>query len=572
MSSIDLEAPASVDNQAGYVNEMQVETTPAATKLECKDVTAASIAKRKATSTLEPEQTKKPKASSEASEIGEESNESVSRESSSPDLEELPAETATRTADAGGVKKRRTEAEVLKDQAATIKRLKSEVSQAEKQDDVWRHKYCTLEMEMEGLKAQKTSRASGNTINKKIEQSIKDDYKGRMEAQREQLEAKHKADLKLKQTGHQKKIDEVKTKHESDTRAKDEVLKKKLEDNRALCVKKVDAAKEREKEAKNELANEKKEMTEYKKELKKEQQSEINKFKPAHSATVKEKDQAIKALMAEKAALEDEVEKHKKNVDMCEQEINSVTGKKEELELIIEQNTIEKDTLNKEVSLQARNIEIILRRETEGEERAAARFEEEMVAWEDRLKHEGQRWALQSNNAKESAVRVMEQQRANHSLKGMVTSRDNSIRTLNAKVRELEAAIVELKAAIEGHEIGIANFKTEDSKSASVTIVEEAGIASAEATDIKMKQELEPMDTASPEGSGEVSTSHSATKSMFGGGGERFAVDEGDEFDEKAAIDGTDANPGMLEQATATFTGSGDVEMVAEPSQEEAMA
>ncbi|KAK3621827.1 hypothetical protein LTR56_022563 [Elasticomyces elasticus] len=572
MSSIDLEAPASVDNQAGHVNEMQVEIIPAATQLERNDVPAALMAKRKATSTLEPEQTKKPKASSEASEIGEGSNESVSRESGSPDLEELPAETATRTADAGGVKKRRTEAEVLKDQAATIKRLKFEVSQAEKQDDVWRHKYCTLETEMEELKAQKTSRASGNTINKRIEQSIKDDYKGRMEAQREQLEAKHKADLKSKQTGHQKKIDELKTKHESDIIAKDEVSKKKLEHNRALCVKKVDAAKEREKEAKNELANEKKEMTEYKKELKKEQQSEINKYKPAHSATVKEKDLAIKALIAEKAALEDEVKKHKKNVDMCEQEISSVTGKKEELELITEQNTIEKDTLNKEVSLQARNIEIILRRETEGEERAEARFEEEMAAWEDRLKHEGQRWALQSDNAKDSAVRLVEQQRANHSLKGMVTSRDNCIRTLNAKVRELEAGVVELKAVIAGHEIGITNLKTEDSNSANVTTVEEKSIAFAEATDIKMKQELEPMDTTSPKGSGEISTSHSATKSMFGGGGGRFAVNEGDEFAEKAAIDGTNANLGMLEQATATFTGLGEVEMVAEQSHDEAMA
>ncbi|KAK3633962.1 hypothetical protein LTR56_015572 [Elasticomyces elasticus] len=571
MSSIDLEAQANVDNQAGHNDEMQVETTPAATDLERKDVPAALMAKRKATSTLEPEQTKKPKASSEASEIGEESNESVSRESSSPDLEELPAETATRTADAGGVKKRRTEAEVLKDQAATIKRLRFEVSQAEKQDDVWRHKYCTLETEVEELKAQKTSRASGNTINKRIEQSIKDDYKGRMEAQREQLEAKHKADLKSKQTSHQKNIEELKTKHESDTKAKDEVLKKKSERNIALCIKRVDAAKEREKEAKNELANEKKEMTEYKKELKKVQQGEINKFKPAHSATVKEKDEAIKALIAEKAALEDEVKKHKKNVDMREQEISSVTGKKEELELIIEQNTIEKDTLSKEVSLQARNIEIILRRETEGEERAEARFEEEMAAWEDRLKHEGKRWVLQCDNAKDSAVRLVEQQRANHSLKGMVTSRDNSIRTLNAKVRELEAAIVELKAAIEGHEIGTATFKTEDSKSASVATVEDEGIASAEATDIKMKQELEPMDTASTEGSGEVSTLHGATQSMFGGGGERFAVDEGDEFAEKAAIDGTNANPGMLEQATATFTDLGEVEMVAEPSQEEAM-
>ncbi|KAK4898904.1 hypothetical protein LTR27_003635 [Elasticomyces elasticus] len=555
MSSIDLEAPASVDNQAGYVNEMQVETTPAATKLVRKDVPAASTAKRKATSTLEPEHNKKPRASSEGSE---ELAESVSSKTDITETTEQPV-TQTRT----DLETKRAEVE-----AARYEQHQQEVRHLEKSTEKWRNKYCKVAEELDELKAQKSSRASGTGVSKRIEQSIKDDYKERMEAQKEQLDEKYKK----QHVAYQKMIDGLRLKQAAALKEKDGNTEKKVKDIREKCDKRIEAAKDKAKEAKDELADDKKKMTEYKKQLKTEQQEEINKYKPSHSATVKEKDQAIKALMAEKAALEEEVKNQKKNVDLCEQDINRLTSDKEALEMVIEQLTSEKIALSNEVSLQARNIEIILRRETEGEERAEARFEEEMVAWEDRLKHEGQRWALQSNNAKDSAVRLVEQQRANHSLKGMVTSRDNSIRALNAKVREFEAVIAELKAVIEGHEIGIANLKMEDSKSASVTTVEEEGIASAEATDIKMKQELESMDTASPEGSGEVSTSQGATESMFGGGGGRYAVDEGDEFVEKAAIDGTNANPGMLEEATATSTGLEEVEMVAEPSQEEAMA
>ncbi|KAK5707304.1 hypothetical protein LTR17_020802 [Elasticomyces elasticus] len=554
MSSIDLEAPASVDNQAGYVNEMQVETTPAATELVRKDVPAASVAKRKATSTLEPDHNKKPRASSEGSE---ELAESISSKTDITEITEQPV-TQTRT----DLETKRAEAE-----AARYEQLQQEVRHLEKSTEKWRNKYCKVAEELDELKAQKSSRASGTGVSKRIEQSIKDDYKERMEAQKEQLDEKYKK----QHVAYQKMIDNLRLKQAAALKEKDGNTEKRIKEIREKCDKRIEAAKDKAKEAKDELADDKKKMTEYKKQLKTEQQEEINKYKPSHSATVKEKDQAIKALMAEKAALEEEVKNHKKNVDLCEQDINRLTSDKEALEMVIEQLTSEKIALSNEVSLQARNIEIMLRRETEGEERAEARFEEEMAAWEDRLKHEGKRWVLQCDNAKDSAVRLVEQQRANHSLKGMVTSRDNSIRTLNAKVCELETAIVELKAVIAGHEIGIANLKTEDSKSASVTTVEEEGIASAEATDIKMKQELEPMDTASPEGSGEVSTLHGATQSMFGGGGERFAVDKGDEFAEKAAIDGTNANPGMLEQATATFTGLGEVETVAEQSHDEAM-
>ncbi|KAK5681609.1 hypothetical protein LTS10_006142 [Elasticomyces elasticus] len=559
MSFIDLEAPVSVDNQAGYVNEMQVETTPAATQLERKDVPTASVAKRKATSTMEPQHNKKPRASSQISEGVDE----VERgKSSSPEVVEISKETSVEASsgeDTGHAGKSKEE----------VRMLKEKLQEAEEQVDIWRRENCSLEAELDDLESRKQTRVSGSTVNKKIEGSIKKECKQKIE----KLEAKHKLHLEKTHAVCQERIDDLKLKQVATLKDKDASTEKKMQEYRATCKKLVNTARGKEKEAKDELSEAKKEMVEHKKGLKADQQAAINKYKPGFSPMLKEKDQAIKALTAEKTALEEELKKHKQNVNLCEQEINRLTSVKEALELIIEQYITEKDTLSKEVSLQARNIEIILRRETEGEERAEARFEEEMVAWEDRLKHEGQRWAQQSNNAKDSAVRLVEQQRANHSLKGMVTSRDNSIRTLNAKVRELEAAIMELRAVIEGHEIGIATLKTEDSKSATVATVEEDVIASAETSDIKMKQELESVDTTSPEGSGGISISHGATKSVFGGGVERYAVDEGDDdFAEKAAIDGTNAKPGMLEQATATFTGLGEVEMVAEPSQEEAMA
>ncbi|KAK4902942.1 hypothetical protein LTR49_026991 [Elasticomyces elasticus] len=504
MCFIDLEAQASVDHQANGVNVTQTKTIPAKTKLDPKSLPPEPMAKRKAPSTLEPEHTKKPRASSE---ITEELAESFSSKTGSSEVMEQQVVQARTDLDTKPV-----EAE-----ASRYKQLQQEMRHLAKSSEKWHNKYCKVAGELDELQAQQSSRNSGTGV------IYQNDHKERMETQKKQMVER----FKKQHLAYQKKIDELRLKQASVLKDKDANTEKKIKDIRERYDKRILAAQDKTKEAKDELAENRKKMAELKKELKTEQEEEINKFKPSHSITVKEKDQAIKALTADKTALVDTVERHKKNVDLCEQAINGLTSDKEALEIIIEQYASEKITLSDEIRLQTKDIATILAQKEEGEKRAEPSFGAEVVAWEDRLKHEGKRSVLQCKDAKGLADRVVEQQRANHSV--ITACRDNNIRTPNSKVRELEAAVVELKAVIAGHTIRIATLKTGDGKTKSMTTVDEDGIPSAETTDIKMKQELESANAVSFKDSGAAATSHSTTKSMSGRRSEGLAVNGADE-------------------------------------------
>ncbi|KAK3618907.1 hypothetical protein LTR22_026198 [Elasticomyces elasticus] len=405
MCFIDLEAQASVDHQANRVNVTQTKTIPAKTKLDPKSLPPEPMAKRKAPSTLEPEHTKKPRASSE---ITEELVEYVSSKTGSSEVMEQQVAQARTDLDTKPV-----EAE-----ASRYEQLQQEMRHLAKSSEKWHNKYCKVAGELDELQAQQSSRNSGTGVSKRIEQSIKDDHKERMETQK-----------KLKQA--------------SVLKDKDANTEKKIKDIRERCDKRILAAQDKTKEAKDELAENRKKMAELQKEL------------------------------------------------------------------------------------QTKNIATILAQKEEGEKRAEPRFGAEVVAWEDRMKHEGKRSVLQCKDAKGLADRVVAQQRANHSV--MTACRDNNIRTPNSKVRELEAAVVELKAVIAGHTIRIATLKTGDGKSKSMTTGHEDGIPSAETTNIKMKQELELANTVSVKDSGAAVTSHSTTKSMSGRRSEGLAVNGADE-------------------------------------------
>ncbi|KAK3614741.1 hypothetical protein LTR22_027680 [Elasticomyces elasticus] len=463
MSFTDLEAQASIDHQADRVNVTQTKTISAKTRLDPKSLPPEPMAKRKAPSTLEPEHTKKPRASSE---ITEELAESVSSKTGSSEVMEQQVAQARTDLDTKHV-------EV---EASKYEQLQQEMRHLAKSSEKCQDKYCKVAGELDKLQAQQSSQVSGTGVSKRIEQSIKDDHKERMEAQKKQMVER----FKKQHLAYQKKIDELRLKQASIVKDKEANTEKKIKDIRERYDKRILAAQDKTKEAKDELAENRKKMAELKKELKTEQQEEINKFKPSHSITVKEKDQAIKALTADKTALVETVARHKKNVDLCEQAISGLTSEKEALEMVIEQYVSEKIIMSDEIRLQTKNIATILAQKEEGEKRAEPRFGAEVVAWEDELKHEGKRSVLQCKDAKGLADRVVAQQRANHSV--ITACRDNNIRTPNSKVRELEAAVVELKAVIAGHTIRIATVKTGDGKSKNMTTVDEHGIPSAEMT------------------------------------------------------------------------------------------
>ncbi|KAK5738262.1 hypothetical protein LTR17_006139 [Elasticomyces elasticus] len=444
MSSIDLEAQASIDHQADRVNVTQTKTISAKTRLDPKSLPPEPMAKRKAPTTLEPEHTKKPRASSE---ITEGLAESVSSKTGSSEVMKQQVAQA------------RTDLDTKHVEAAASKyeQLQQEMRHLAKSSEKCHDKYCKVAGELDKLQAQQSSQASGLASKKQMVERFKKQH-----------------------LAYQEKIDELRLKQASILKDKDANTEKKIKDIRERYDKRILAAQDKTKETKEELAENRKKMAELKKELKTEQQEEIKKFKPSHSITVKEKDQAIKALTADKTALVETVARHKKNVDLCEQAISGLTSEKEALEMVIEQYASEKIIMSDEIRLQTKNIATILAQKEEGEKRAEPRFGAEMVAWEDELKHEGKRSVLQCKDAKGLADRVVAQQRATHSV--ITACRDNNIRTPNSKVRELEAAVVELKAVIAGHTIRIATVKTGDGKSKNMTTVDEHGIPSAEMT------------------------------------------------------------------------------------------
>ncbi|KAK4897458.1 hypothetical protein LTR49_027997 [Elasticomyces elasticus] len=452
MSFIDLEAQASVDHQADRVNVTQTKTISAKTRLDPKSLPPEPMAKRKAPSTLEPEHTKKPRASSE---ITEESAESVSSKTGSSEVMEQQVAQARTDLDTKHV-------EV---EASKYEQLQQEMRHLAKKSENCQDKYCKVAGELDKLQAQQSSQVSGTGVSKRIEQSVKDDHKERMETQKKQMVER----FKKQHLAYQKKIDELRLKQASVLKDKDANTEKKIKDIGERYDKRILAAQDKTKEAKDELAENRKKMAERKKELKTEQQEEINKFKPSHSITVKEKDQAIKALTADKTALA----------------ISGLTSDKEALEMVIEQYVSEKIIMSDEIRLQTKNIATILAQKEEGEKRT-------------------------------EPARVI------------TACRDNNIRTPNSKVCEL-AAVVELKAVIAGHTIPIATLKTGDGKSKSMMTVDEDGIPSAETTDIKTKQELESANAVSFKDSGAAATSYSTTKCMSGRRSEGLAVNRADE-------------------------------------------
>ncbi|KAK3612820.1 hypothetical protein LTR56_028224, partial [Elasticomyces elasticus] len=294
------------------------------------------MAKRKAPSTLEPEHTKKPRASSE---ITEESAESVSSKTGSSEVMEQQVAQARTDLDTKHV-------EV---EASKYEQLQQEMRHLAKKSENCQDKYCKVAGELDKLQAQQSSQVSGTGVSKRIEQSVKDDHKERMETQKKQMVER----FKKQHLAYQKKIDELRLKQASVLKDKDANTEKKIKDIGERYDKRILAAQDKTKEAKDELAENRKKMAERKKELKTEQQEEINKFKPSHSITVKEKDQAIKALTADKTALA----------------ISGLTSDKEALEMVIEQYVSEKIIMSDEIRLQTKNIATILAQKEEGEKR-----------------------------------------------------------------------------------------------------------------------------------------------------------------------------------------------------------
>ncbi|KAK0344884.1 hypothetical protein LTR02_012885 [Friedmanniomyces endolithicus] len=370
---------------------MPAYTAPVAAADDIDTTSTASIAKRKADSPLAPEKVKRPRASSEATE-----------DVNDPDLSDIGS----------------AEAE--------------EVSEPLKGDDTEVSNTRTLRSSVTGVQkdvsnAPPKSRASSGGVSNAVRDSIKQEYKVKLETEKDQYETKlasakanFQARLDSKHSLYQQKIDELKATHAESLKAKEAALREKSEKNRLKCNAMVKAAKLEEQKAKTDLADAKKDYAELGKTLKAEQLSEIKKWMPEFSPLLAEKEKAIKELRLKLTNTQAEVK-------LCEQEIARTEAKNEILDTVKEKLEAAEKCLRAEVLGKKQEI-------TEMCGQHAA----EMVELRERLRCEGDRWQVLYSRAEGLEFKLVAQQRANFELRGMNAGRDARILELSKGISGVE--------------------------------------------------------------------------------------------------------------------------------------
>ncbi|KAK1069707.1 hypothetical protein LTR12_013714 [Friedmanniomyces endolithicus] len=381
---------------------MPAYTAPVAAADEIDTTSTASIAKRKADSPLAPEKVKRPRASSEATE-----------DVNDPDLSDIGS----------------AEAE--------------EVSEPLKGDDTEVSNTRTLRSSVTGVqkdvsKAPPKSRASAGGVSHAVRDSIKQEYKVKLETEKAQYETKlasaktnYEAKLKSKHSLYQHRVNELKATHAESLKAKEAALREKSEKNRLRCTDLVRAARNEEQKAKTDLADAKKDYADLGKTLKAEQQAEIKKWMPEFSPVLAEKEKANKELRLKLTNTQAEVQ-------LCEQEIARTEAKNEIL-----------DTVKENLEAAAK----CLRAEVLGKEAEIAEMREqhkaEMVELRERIRREGDRWQVLYSRAEGLEYKLVAQQRANFELRGMNAGRDARILELSQGISGVEGGVVGAKLGSE---------------------------------------------------------------------------------------------------------------------------
>ena len=322
-----------------------------------------------------------------------------------------------------------------------LAKSKDELDAAEEEKDDWRRKFFTLEERFEALKSAPMSKGGSSSVNKKIEDSIKQGWKEKMEGLKStygeklnKLKADQKAALAQKHAAYQKRLDELKTKQAEEMKAKDEDAKKKIK-----------AAKQSEQEARNEAAEEKKTVAETKKQLKAEQVAEINKLKPEFSPILKQKEREVSDVRAEKAKVDESLRKTKHEVELINEANGKLMDSNSALERVIEQTRVKLSETDAELLVKKAcldDLEAVMEKaEIEGK-----------TAIKKRLDKEGARWEIQFKKAEDLGFKLAGQQRTNFELRCMLNIRDGEIVVLKdevVKVKEATDGLSERNQALE---------------------------------------------------------------------------------------------------------------------------
>jgi len=291
----------------------------------------------------------------------------------------------------------------------------SELVELREKASHWRLRFFELEDKYDTLISVTSSKGSTAAVNKKIEQSIIAEWKEKLENQKASYESKidklkkeseHK--VNKKHALYQKTLDERKAKHAGELKEKKDACDKKLADWKATYTTKLNAA-----------------------------QNAAKELKPEHSQAVKEKDQRIEKLKADKAEVQKTLENTREEVRLCEVAIEKRDEEKETLDHVVEQERAGKAVLEVKLGEQQKQTSELQREQEEG-----------IAAFKRRIDKESERWQLQYEKAENLGFKLVEQQRGNFELKNMCKLRDQRIVALNLEIDELKGGIGRHKGRI----------------------------------------------------------------------------------------------------------------------------
>jgi len=391
---------------------------------------SASVTKRKASATLERESVKKARASSEESGTSDESATSMTSPASHSEVEYLGAHVAARTIENTEQSQGLSEMEGSGGEVEDVQTLKDELEEAQEDRDELQGTCDALQLRVDALEATKNAKNPG-AFNKKFEELIKKKVKEEFEIKLKAEKAKHTAGIKKVHAACQKRIDVLKAEHVAAQKAKDDKLNKKGKANRVKCIELVRAAKQ-------ELANAKNEHAALKIQLKAEQQAEIDKYRPGFSQTFKERDQEIANLRRQRVATAVDLGRTRKEVEEGNEKLEHAETLKDALEGIVGKLRGSIDVLEHELSAEKACSSKLRQEQQDLIDSAQTAKAEGKKAIERRLDSEGQRWQLQYEKAENLGFKLVDQQRSNFALKGMLTGRDKRMATLSAAIVELK--------------------------------------------------------------------------------------------------------------------------------------
>ena len=374
-------------------------------------------------------------------------------------------------------------------QSSAVQKLKQALRQAADERDEaetkmedWRQQYFDLDTKFDALKSAPGLKGGSGGVNKKLEESIKREWKAKMDKQQpqndaklEKLKTKFQETLDSRNAACQKRIDDLRAKQATESKAKDTAVKKKsddlkvkedaiqkkLEENRAKCKELVAAAREKELEARNEASAEKRSVAETKKQLKADQIAEINKLKPAFSPVLKEKEREVSDVRAEKAKIEESFSKTKVEVDLINEANGKLMDSNSALERVIEQTRDKLNAADAELLVKEASIERLLLLRDKQKAAMQKAEDEGCAAVEKRLQKEGARWELQFKKAEDLGFKLAGQQRNNFELRCMLKNRDGEIAALKKEVVELKEATDGLEKAEQALQNEVAELREE---------------------------------------------------------------------------------------------------------------